>query len=115
LFFPFCVLGAVYGAGIYLAAESGTSIGYAAVGRGWVNSMFNESHGTESLQCLALCEVISAGYKANPYYVIPNEDHVVTRYLFLFNSKNRHSTTQAAVRYISKTFQFFVYYFIYFF
>jgi hypothetical protein len=30
------------------------------------------------------------GYTANPYYVVPVEDHVVTRYLLVFNSSNGH-------------------------
>eukprot|EP01127_Copromyxa_protea_P024518 TRINITY_DN9710_c0_g1_i1.p1 TRINITY_DN9710_c0_g1~~TRINITY_DN9710_c0_g1_i1.p1 ORF type:complete len:642 (+),score=89.81 TRINITY_DN9710_c0_g1_i1:180-2105(+) len=77
--------GAVYGSGIYLGADSGTSMGYAGVASGWEKSMFGIG-----CHCMAVCEVISAGYKASPYYVIPNEDHVVTRYLLLFNPQNAH-------------------------
>lgn len=74
--------GAVYGNGIYLAPESGTSIGYAQESSGWNLSL----HGTPSDQyrCMALCEVVNAGYTANPYYVIPKEEDIVTRYLFIF-------------------------------
>jgi poly [ADP-ribose] polymerase 6/8 len=81
--------GAVYGNGIYMAADSNTSIGYARSGVGWEKSIYNEG-GNSNLQLLALCEVINAGYKANPYYVVANEDHVITRYLFLFNNRNTH-------------------------
>jgi hypothetical protein len=74
--------GAVYGNGIYLAAESGTSIGYAQSFKGWNLS----SHGQlgDEYRCMALCEVINAGYTANPYYVVPKEEDIVTRYLFIF-------------------------------
>lgn len=59
--------------------------------------MFNSSPDyADNFQCVALCEVISAGYKANPYYVVPNEDHVVTRYFFIYNSTNVHSAVNAS-------------------
>lgn len=89
--------GAVYGAGIYLAAESGTSMGYAQEAPGWALS----SHGSrgDSYRCMALCEVINDGYKANPYYVIPKEEDIVTRYLFIFPpaevSRMQSATLQA--------------------
>jgi poly [ADP-ribose] polymerase 6/8 len=81
--------GQVYGAGIYLAADSNTSMTYARPMQGWKKSILNQSGVDDHIQILALCEVIN-GYKANPYYVVPNEDHVTTRYLFVFNSKNAH-------------------------
>eukprot|EP01126_Amoeba_proteus_P050158 TRINITY_DN5905_c0_g1_i2.p1 TRINITY_DN5905_c0_g1~~TRINITY_DN5905_c0_g1_i2.p1 ORF type:complete len:489 (-),score=96.86 TRINITY_DN5905_c0_g1_i2:167-1447(-) len=91
--------GAAYGNGIYMAQDSGTSLGYAAAANGWPNSMFGE-HG---LQCVAICEVINAGYKANPYYVVPDENHVVTRYLLLFNSANPHQNLLATSIHPPKT------------
>lgn len=97
--------GAVYGAGIYLAAESGTSIGYAQAAPGWDLS----SHGSpgDDYRCMALCEVINAGYKANPYYVIPKEEDIVTRYLFIFPpseaSSMQNSTIYASNINIPKT------------
>jgi len=90
--------GAVYGCGIYLAAESGTSIGYAQSFKGWGLS----SHGNpgDDYRCMALCEVINAGYTANPYYVIPKEEDIVTRYLFIFPpseaSKMQNATIYAS-------------------
>jgi len=54
---------------------------YAKKGSGWKGSKF----GSLDMQCLALCEIVK-GYTANPYYVIKEEDHVVTRYLMVFNS-----------------------------
>lgn len=89
--------GAVYGNGIYMAGDSNTSIGYAKGQSGWANSILVEGgSATQLIQCLALCEVVNAGYKANPYYVVPNEDHVATRYLFVFNHKHPHRQTQAS-------------------
>eukprot|EP01126_Amoeba_proteus_P011799 TRINITY_DN14816_c1_g1_i2.p1 TRINITY_DN14816_c1_g1~~TRINITY_DN14816_c1_g1_i2.p1 ORF type:complete len:148 (-),score=25.90 TRINITY_DN14816_c1_g1_i2:100-543(-) len=84
--------GQAYGSGIYLAKDSATSLGYAKSGNGWPKSAL----GGTGLQCLSLCEVIKAGYVPNPYYVIPNEDHVVTRYLFVYNSSNIHLSNLAA-------------------
>lgn len=44
--------GQAYGSGIYLAKDSGTSLGYAKMGNGWPKSML----GSVNLQCLSLCE-----------------------------------------------------------
>lgn len=91
--------GAVYGSGIYLAPESGTSIGYAQDAPGWSLSL--HGHTTDSYRCMALCEVINAGYTANPYYVIPKEEDIVTRYLFVF-SPSETSRMQSATIYANK-------------
>eukprot|EP00698_Gefionella_okellyi_P004895 TRINITY_DN14524_c0_g1_i1.p1 TRINITY_DN14524_c0_g1~~TRINITY_DN14524_c0_g1_i1.p1 ORF type:complete len:609 (-),score=127.86 TRINITY_DN14524_c0_g1_i1:51-1877(-) len=78
--------GAAYGAGIYLAADAATSLGYAHNVNGWDKSLL----GKTTFQGLALCEIIDykvdgqAKYSANPYYVIPDEDHVLTRFFFVF-------------------------------
>ena len=87
--------GAVYGNGIYLAAESGTSIGYAQSFRGWNLS----SHGNpgDEFRCMALCEVVNAGYTANPYYVIPKEEDIVTRYLFIFPPSEASQMQNASI------------------
>jgi len=76
--------GAAFGAGIYLSPLSSTSMGYAHAMAGWANSIFKTS---TSITCLAICEVINDGYKANPHYVIPNEDHVMTRYFLIYNGQ----------------------------
>jgi len=75
--------GAVYGSGVYLAPDSGTSLGYARSATGWDKSIFGK--GGVYLQCICLCEVINAGYRANPHYVIGTEDHVMTRYFFIYS------------------------------
>jgi len=77
--------GAAYGSGIYLGADSSTSFGYAGASGGWAKSRFGNS-----CTCVAVCEVINAGYVASPYYVVPVEDHVVTRYLLVYNASNYH-------------------------
>jgi len=75
--------GAAYGAGIYLSPLSSTSMGYAHSMSGWASSEFLKGNCT----CLCVCEVIDDGYKANPHYVVPNEDHVMTRYFLIYNSQ----------------------------
>eukprot|EP01116_Phalansterium_solitarium_P004513 TRINITY_DN1553_c0_g1_i2.p1 TRINITY_DN1553_c0_g1~~TRINITY_DN1553_c0_g1_i2.p1 ORF type:complete len:305 (+),score=125.06 TRINITY_DN1553_c0_g1_i2:874-1788(+) len=86
--------GAVYGSGVYLAPDSGTSLGYARSATGWDKSIFGK--GGVYLQCVCLCEVINAGYKANPHYVITNEDHVMTRYFFIYSSGTMVSSINAS-------------------
>eukprot|EP01114_Cavostelium_apophysatum_P019380 TRINITY_DN6231_c0_g1_i1.p1 TRINITY_DN6231_c0_g1~~TRINITY_DN6231_c0_g1_i1.p1 ORF type:complete len:564 (-),score=140.41 TRINITY_DN6231_c0_g1_i1:26-1717(-) len=86
--------GAAYGAGIYLAGTSQVSFGYARAQPGWNKSRFSKK-GYSSLQCLALCEVINAGYTAKPYYVIPEEDHVMTRYFFIFENSGGQPQVEA--------------------
>lgn len=77
--------GAAYGAGIYMSPQSNTSFGYSRAQQGWPKSSFMNNKGTSNMQCICLCEVISAGYQANPHYVVQEEDHVMTRYFFIYN------------------------------
>jgi len=76
--------GAAYGAGIYMSPFSSTSMGYAHAMTGWQGSMLKQ---TGNLTCLCICEVINDNYKANPHYVVPNEDHVMTRYFLIYNNQ----------------------------
>lgn len=76
--------GAAMGSGIYLASNSGVSIGYSRPGEGWKNSIFGSS-----VSCIALCEVAkSTATRKNNYgggiHVIPDEDAVCTRYFFVY-------------------------------
>lgn len=64
--------GAVYGNGIYMAADSNTSISYARGGVGWNNSILNESGNETNIQVMALCEVVAAGYKVYPLPLLPS-------------------------------------------
>jgi len=66
-------------------------MGYAKGSQGWSRSIFGENN----VRCLALCEVINTGYQSDSNYVVHKEDHVVTRYLFIFNSDNSHQQTFA--------------------
>jgi len=75
--------GAAYGAGIYLSPFSSTSMGYAHGMTGWPQSAFLKGN----LTCLCICEVINDGYKPNPHYVVPHEDHVMTRYFLIYNTQ----------------------------
>ena len=47
------------------------------------------------MQCLCICEVINDNYKANPHYVIPEEDHVMTRYFMIYNGSTSTPSIEA--------------------
>lgn len=75
--------GAAYGPGVYLAPDSGTSMGYARTGAAWRRSRFGDS---SSLVCMAIAEVVKhpeAPHTPNPYYVVKKAELVATRF-FLF-------------------------------
>uniref|UniRef100_A0A7S2FMF6 Poly [ADP-ribose] polymerase n=1 Tax=Octactis speculum TaxID=3111310 RepID=A0A7S2FMF6_9STRA len=89
--------GQVYGAGIYFASNSSTSLGYCGKTRpvSWKNS----KHFKLPMTCLALCEIINRekeftyypgkgaakGKKMNDQgiYVVPQEEYVMTRFLIV--------------------------------
>lgn len=81
--------GAAYGEGIYMATEANTSHDYCKTQDGWKNSMF----GAKS-KCLALCEVINHPKlkPPNPYYVVQEEEFIITRYFFVCAASNRFAT-----------------------
>jgi len=85
----FMSAGAAYGAGIYTAENSGTSLGYCTRGSGgmsWKGSKFGAN-----VCCMALCEIVGPKKtwdKGNGIYVISDEASVATRYFFLFDSTN---------------------------
>lgn len=99
--------GSVYGNGIYLAPNSGTSYWYCEPSKSdtWPLSMFNKSdyygrkittntdpyntkHTGHGLYCLALCEILNHPKlkSPEPYFVVPTESWVMIRYLFVFNT-----------------------------
>jgi hypothetical protein len=53
---------------LFTAPNSSTSSGYSRSQQGWPKSMFSKGN-SPHMQCLALCEVINAGYTAKPHYV----------------------------------------------
>eukprot|EP01089_Gocevia_fonbrunei_P013254 TRINITY_DN3348_c0_g1_i1.p1 TRINITY_DN3348_c0_g1~~TRINITY_DN3348_c0_g1_i1.p1 ORF type:complete len:158 (+),score=48.09 TRINITY_DN3348_c0_g1_i1:2-475(+) len=76
--------GAAYGPGVYLAPDSGTSMGYARTGRAWSKSKFGDS---SSLTCMAIAEVVKhpeAPQTPNPYFVVKNPDLVSTRFFMFY-------------------------------
>jgi len=90
----FMSCGAAYGQGIYMAPNSSTSFGYSGSGISpWKNSEICQT----STTCLALCEVINAGYTPNPHYVVPQEDHVNTRFFFLFSGSGSVSVDASSL------------------
>jgi len=75
--------GAAYGAGVYAAADTGTSMGYAKTGNSWPKSKFKSCG---SMKCMAILEVVKGPNiptTPNPYYVITETKYITTRF-FLF-------------------------------
>ena len=71
---------AAHGAGIYFAKDAATSYGYCrGTGAGWSKSTLGNR------TFMALCEIADDPRlkKPTPYYVIQQEELVVTRFLFL--------------------------------
>jgi len=91
------VNGAAYGSGVYLAANANVSFGYMRYQQGWANSLTFKG---SQIGCLALCEIIKApeliqkygsSMTPNPYYVIPNEEHLQTRAFLIYTTAQNHS------------------------
>eukprot|EP01065_Artemidia_motanka_P027703 TRINITY_DN32894_c0_g1_i1.p1 TRINITY_DN32894_c0_g1~~TRINITY_DN32894_c0_g1_i1.p1 ORF type:complete len:992 (+),score=237.08 TRINITY_DN32894_c0_g1_i1:409-2976(+) len=84
--------GAVHGEGIYLSPMAGTSFSYSHICGGAVGAIRSVGD-AGSLRCVAVCEVVPEGLrKPQPdIWVMPNEDQVATRFLFLFNAEHTPS------------------------
>jgi hypothetical protein len=88
----------MYGPGIYMAVDSTTSFGYCGTpssGCGWPLTTLGRT-----VHALALCEVINDVPPPNPYYVVPEEHKVTTRFIFLFSEKQGkpHLVAQAIAK-----------------
>ncbi len=87
--------GAAYGAGIYMATDSSTSISYCRDGQAWPKSMFGRSY-----KCLCLCEVVN--HKdvptPNPYYVIQQEGWITTRFFFVIDDNSQFNVMAASLQ-----------------
>mmetsp|Transcript_5967 Transcript_5967/g.22649 ORF Transcript_5967/g.22649 Transcript_5967/m.22649 type:complete len:654 (-) Transcript_5967:46-2007(-) len=71
--------GAAHGSGVYGGQNSSISTSYMRFLMGWKHSERFGGH----LGCLMLCEIIDL-YKPHPYYVIPEQDHIQTRFFFVY-------------------------------
>jgi len=90
--------GASYGPGVYLSPNASASLGYSKVGYrlGIKGSNFgsvasssrsgNQFISGEQVKILALCEIIDDGNikKTGSIWVVANDEHIVTRFLFVF-------------------------------
>jgi len=78
--------GAAYGSGVYAAANFGTSLGYCR--QAGSSSVWRPNILTNPPSLvMAIIEVIKGGYdKGNGIYVIPNDRHIVIRYLMKFSN-----------------------------
>uniref|UniRef100_A0A8C5S1Z3 Poly [ADP-ribose] polymerase n=1 Tax=Laticauda laticaudata TaxID=8630 RepID=A0A8C5S1Z3_LATLA len=76
--------GAMFGSGIYLSPLSSISFGYSGdLQKKGQQSQFLQSR---NLKCIALCEVITSPdlHKHGEIWVVPNTDHVCTRFFFVY-------------------------------
>ncbi|XP_022453527.1 protein mono-ADP-ribosyltransferase PARP8 isoform X3 [Delphinapterus leucas] len=101
--------GAMYGSGIYLSPMSSISFGYSGMNKKQKvsakdepasssknsNASQSQKKGQQSqflqsrnLKCIALCEVITSPdlHKHGEIWVVPNTDHVCTRFFFVTSS-----------------------------
>ena len=87
------VNGAAYGSGVYISPTAAMSLGYSKVGHG-EGQAGTSSTGPNAfllgrnIFVMALCEIVGHGIQKNRnnIWVVPNEKHVVTRFLFVFVS-----------------------------
>eukprot|EP01121_Diplochlamys_sp_Union-15-3_P018363 TRINITY_DN6660_c0_g5_i1.p1 TRINITY_DN6660_c0_g5~~TRINITY_DN6660_c0_g5_i1.p1 ORF type:complete len:772 (+),score=148.51 TRINITY_DN6660_c0_g5_i1:64-2316(+) len=85
------VNGAAYGAGIYLSPNASTSFGYCKL-NGYRPTAAKKNSGSgnrflvsDSIYCIALCEVVNDGIKkTGSIWVQPTADCVVTRFFFVY-------------------------------
>ena len=82
--------GAAYGAGIYLSPHASVSFGYSGI-HGGHPPQADKKKGrptmlsSQNLNCIALCEVIDSKIKkSGNIWVVPESDHVVTRFFFVY-------------------------------
>eukprot|EP00957_Ditylum_brightwellii_P097712 7441700-Ditylum_brightwellii.AAC.1 len=101
--------GASYGPGVYLSPNASTSLGYSKVVKGSNYESIASSSRSENqfisgeqVKILALCEIIDDGTikKADSIWVVANDEHVVTRFLFVFlpQSSDFNETVDKASR-----------------
>eukprot|EP00939_MAST-03C_sp_MAST-3C-sp1_P004987 g4987.t1 len=82
--------GVAYGEGCYFARDLNTSMGYANNHCGvWPGlEIDGTSLAGKNIRCASMCEVINRPEdftSTSPYFVVPNEDYITTRFIFLFN------------------------------
>jgi len=86
------VNGAAYGSGIYVSPQAATSFGYSKIGYGYGNTAKptkgtgNRFIDSTNIYCIAICEIINKDIrKSGNIWVVPNPDHVVTRFFFVYS------------------------------
>ncbi|XP_038869723.1 protein mono-ADP-ribosyltransferase PARP8-like [Salvelinus namaycush] len=97
--------GAIYGSGIYISPMSSISFGYSGMNKKQQKVTSKDENATNktnvqstkkgqqpqflqsrNLKCIALCEVITSPdlHKHGDIWVVPNTDHVCTRFFFVY-------------------------------
>ena len=91
--------GAAYGSGIYLSPHASVSFGYSGIHGGGVAPAAGTKKGrptmlsSQNLNCIALCEVIDIKIKkSGNIWVLPESDHVVTRFFFVYEDNTTGDT-----------------------
>jgi poly [ADP-ribose] polymerase 6/8 len=94
--------GAAYGAGIYLSPDAAVSFGYSRMGyyaaqptnAKAVAGSHNRFLSSNNVWCIAVCEVIDHEIRRNnSIWVQPHEDHVVTRFFFVYTETQSAATS----------------------
>eukprot|EP00999_Lentomonas_sp_LEN2_P000371 NODE_1372_length_886_cov_91.151515_g1326_i0.p3 GENE.NODE_1372_length_886_cov_91.151515_g1326_i0~~NODE_1372_length_886_cov_91.151515_g1326_i0.p3 ORF type:complete len:118 (+),score=27.77 NODE_1372_length_886_cov_91.151515_g1326_i0:381-734(+) len=90
------------GPAFIFAPEAQTSIGYcggyggaygAKSGGGGSDALAGKFIDSSSMICLALCEVVDTGIQDNGWcWVVPDEQNVMTRFFFVYDSAGNTST-----------------------
>eukprot|EP00939_MAST-03C_sp_MAST-3C-sp1_P005374 g5374.t1 len=93
--------GTAHGHGVYFGKNSNVSTGYASNSSdNWKHLKYDgKSLASRNTMMLALCEIINRPEDftaVNPYFVVPNEDFITTRFVFLFDKGQ--STPDCAAR-----------------
>jgi len=97
------VNGAAYGNGIYLSPHAGTSFGYCRMyaaqqtGNKSPSTNGNQFLNSETINCIAICEVINKDIRKNGViWVQPNSDYVVTRFFLVYTSTDPGNAQQCS-------------------
>ena len=106
---------ALFGEGTYLSSDLSVCMGFNRAGTSWAHSQF----GTK-LSCVAVCQVVKhptvklPGTTTDPdvdrastiggekipdtYVIVPNNDHIRTRYVFIYQEEHSAAPSRTAAR-----------------
>lgn len=95
--------GQAHGAGTYTSPDMGTSLGYSQIQCRAAGAGGRTAATTDFLEppvfCMAICEIIDTGSsikRSGSIWVVPDDDHVNTRFLLAWDAKNMPSGSSAS-------------------